>query len=151
MAGIFEGAVRNFAIFKIGGCGFTGCPARSDIRTPNPNTKSFRHNELLTELAISRTLLLVTSGYSEHPQPQDQVRSQETSMVHPEASYWTSACLNDEPDFESWIHLYASQLMWSAGCLDQLLRLVADYAIANVLCCWPMQICGGCTTPTTAA
>jgi hypothetical protein len=92
-----------------------------------------RHNELLTELATSRSLLLMTSGYSEHPQPRDPARSPEMLKVHPDASYWTSACLNDEPDFESWIHLYASQLTWSAGCLDPLLRLVADYANANVL------------------
>ncbi|HEX6685506.1 MAG TPA: hypothetical protein VF062_22155 [Candidatus Limnocylindrales bacterium] len=92
-----------------------------------------RHNEVLTELAISRTLLVVTSGYSERPQPQEPARPLETLDVHPEASYWTSACLNDEPGFESWIHLYASQITWSAGCLDPLLRRVVDEAIANVL------------------
>jgi len=92
-----------------------------------------RHNEVLTELAIQPALIVVTSGYSEHPRPQDPGRSPETIAAQPGASYWTSVCLDDEPGFESWIHLYASQRVWSVGCLNPLLRLVADNVIANVL------------------
>ena len=93
----------------------------------------YRHNEVLSELIDGAALLVVTSGCPERPQPQDPGRSPETVAVHSEASYWTSACLDDEPGFESWIHLYASQMTWSAGCLNPLLRLVADDVIANVL------------------
>ena len=31
------------------------------------------------------------------------------------------------------MHLYVSQIPWSAGCFDPLLRQVADYVIVNVL------------------
>jgi hypothetical protein len=92
-----------------------------------------RHNEVLAELAIRPALLVVTSGYSEHPRPQDPGRSPETIAAQPDASYWTSACMDDEPGFESWIHLYVSQTVWSVGCVNPLLRLVADNVIANVL------------------
>ena len=49
------------------------------------------------------------------------------------ASYWTSACIDDDPGFESYLHLYASHVRWSPGCVDPLLRKVADDVIANVL------------------
>jgi hypothetical protein len=69
--------------------------------------------------------------------------------VHPDATYWTSVRINDEPGFESWMHLSVSRLAWSAGCLDPLLREVADDVIANVLLA--DVDCGGCITPTTVA
>ena len=53
--------------------------------------------------------------------------------VHPDATYWTSTCIDDDPDLTSWIHLYVSQIMWSPGCAEPLLRQVADDVIANVL------------------
>jgi hypothetical protein len=53
--------------------------------------------------------------------------------VHPDASYWTSACIDDDPGFEHYLHLYVSQSEWSPGRLDPLLRQVADGVIANAL------------------
>ena len=92
-----------------------------------------RHNTVLAELVVSPALLVVTAGYSDDPEPREPCRSPETVAVHPDATYWTSACIDHEPGFESWMHLYVSQLAWSAGCLDPLLRQVADDVIANVL------------------
>jgi hypothetical protein len=92
-----------------------------------------RHNVVLGELMTGPTVLVVTAGYSDAAQPQEPCRSPETLAVHPRALYWTSVCMDDEPGFENWMHLYVSRRSWSVGCLDPLLRQVADDVIANVL------------------
>jgi hypothetical protein len=92
-----------------------------------------RHNTVLTELVTGSALLVVTAGYSDRPEPEEPCRSPETVAVHPDGTYWTTVCMNDDPGFESWMHLYVSQTAWSVGCLDPLLRHVADDVIANVL------------------
>ena len=76
---------------------------------------------------------VMTSDAPGFPEPQGQARSAETVAAHPGASYWTSVCIDDDPGFESYVHLYVSQMDWSTGCVDPLLRLVADDVIANVL------------------
>ena len=92
-----------------------------------------RHSTVLAELLNGPELLVVTAGYSDGPEPQVPFRSPETVAAHPDATYWTSVCMDDEPGFESWMHLYVSRLAWSAGSLDALLREVANDVIANVL------------------
>jgi hypothetical protein len=92
-----------------------------------------RHNTVLGELVTGPAVLVVTAGYSDACEPPQSCRSSETVAVHPKAAYWTSVCMDDEPGFESWMHLYVSQTPWSVGCLDPLLREVADDVIANVL------------------
>ena len=92
-----------------------------------------RHNSVMAELVTEPSVLVVTAGYSDAPEPHGTCRSAETLAVHSDAVYWTSARVDDEPGFESWMHLYVSQLPWSAGRLDPLLRQVADDVIANVL------------------
>jgi hypothetical protein len=92
-----------------------------------------RHNTVLAELVTGPGLLVVTAGYSDAPEPREPCRSAETVAVHPDATHWTSVCMDDEPGFESWMHLYVGQAAWLAGCLDPLLRQVADDVIANVL------------------
>jgi hypothetical protein len=92
-----------------------------------------RHNSVLDELATSPTVLVVTAGYSATAHRQEPLRSAETVAVHPDATYWTSICTDDEPGFEVWMHLYAGETPWAVGHLDPLLREVADDMIANVL------------------
>ncbi len=92
-----------------------------------------RHNSVLAELVTGREVLVVTAGYSDAGRPREPCRSAETVAVHPGAAYWTSVCIDDEPGDERWMHLYVSRLSWSHGCLDPLLRQVADDVVANVL------------------
>ena len=92
-----------------------------------------RHNAVLGELVTGPTVLVATAGYSDAPLPPEPCRSPETVALHPRAVYWASACIDDEPGFETWMHLYISRLPWSVGSLDPLLRQVADDVIANVL------------------
>jgi hypothetical protein len=92
-----------------------------------------RHNTVLSELADGSKVFVVTAGYSDEMKPQASDRSAETVAVHPDASYWTSVCIDDDPGCESYMHLYVSRMRSSSGCVDPLLRLVADDVIANVL------------------
>jgi hypothetical protein len=92
-----------------------------------------RHNTVLTELITDSIVLVVTAGYSDQPEPQDSSRSAETAAAHPAGAYWTSVCTDDDPDSPYWMHLYASETPWSVGCLDELLRQVADDVIGNVM------------------
>ena len=92
-----------------------------------------RHNTILAELAGDSPVLVMTAGYSDRPEPRGPVRYAVTEAVHPGASYWSSVRINGDPGFETWMHLYVSRLCWSAGCVDPLLRLVADNVIADVL------------------
>src|SRR5690349_17123058 len=73
-----------------------------------------RHNAVLSRLVTGARVLVVTASYSETGDLRGD-RSPETVAVHPDAVYWTSARMDDEPDFESWIHLHVSQERWSAG------------------------------------
>ncbi|AOS63948.1 DUF3885 domain-containing protein [Actinoalloteichus hymeniacidonis] len=89
-----------------------------------------RHNTVLTELADGGDLLLMTSGYSDGP---EQAGAAAMVPAHRDAAYWTTICIDDQPPFESYLHLFVSRIPWSPGALDPLLRQVADWAIANVV------------------
>jgi hypothetical protein len=92
-----------------------------------------RHNTVLDELVTGPAVLVVTAGYSGAREPPESCRSPATVAVHPNAWHWTSVCIDDEPGFESWMHLYVGQTPWSVGRLDPLLRHVTDDIIANVV------------------
>lgn len=91
-----------------------------------------RHNTVLADLATDSEVLVVTVSYSD-ARDSRECRSPETLAVQSDAVYWTSVCMDDEPDFESWMHLHVSRERWSSGGLDALLRHVADEVIANVV------------------
>jgi hypothetical protein len=78
-------------------------------------------------------VLVVTAGYSDRPVPPESCRTALTAAVQPSATYWTSVCIDDEPDCTSWMHLYVNETPWAVGGLDPLLRHVADDEIGNVL------------------
>jgi hypothetical protein len=90
-----------------------------------------RHHTVLTELITTPTVLVVTAGYSDRSVPPESCQT--AAAVHPAATYWTSVCIDDEPDWASWMHLYVNQTPWTVGCLDPLLRHVADDETGNVL------------------
>ncbi|MEV0895751.1 hypothetical protein [Actinoplanes sp. NPDC049802] len=91
-----------------------------------------RHNTVLADLANDSAILVVTVSYSDSRDSYES-RSPQTLAVHPDAVYWTSVCMDDEPDLESWMHLHVSRERWTPGCLDTLLRHVVDEVVANVV------------------
>jgi hypothetical protein len=90
----------------------------------------------LGELVTGPTVLVITAGYSDQPDPQEPGRSAETIAAHtpPDGIGRVSASMTSRAS-KSWMHLYASETPWTQGCLDPLLRHVADDVIDNVLVC----------------
>lgn len=75
-----------------------------------------RYNVVLDELFSGQAVRIVTTTWSETPEP-----SARETRWHPDAQYWASF-----PDDEIYIHLYVSRVEWRVGVIDDLLRAVAD-------------------------
>ncbi|MGW0908680.1 DUF3885 domain-containing protein [Streptomyces sp. NPDC002853] len=54
---------------------------------------------------------------------------------HPGAGYWQSLLVMDDPDpeFRKYCHLFSTRRPWRHGCIDELLRNVADEEVGGVL------------------
>ncbi|MBN9117653.1 MAG: hypothetical protein J0I06_00525 [Planctomycetes bacterium] len=94
-----------------------------------------RHNRILGELVGSeRGVALLTTGYSETPQP---VRTYpELDAFDPNAKLWRTVAMHElERDFSdpNYWHVFASGWEWRRGLFDPLVRLVADGTVANVM------------------
>ncbi|MGY0235952.1 DUF3885 domain-containing protein [Longispora urticae] len=97
-------------------------------------TALYRHNTTLGDLAAGGQVLVMTAGYSETLPPRPGDREPAIEALHPDGVYWTSVLLADRrTGYEIHQHLYASRISWSPGCLDPLLRKVADDLSATVL------------------
>jgi hypothetical protein len=85
-----------------------------------------RYNTVLDELFAGGDVYVITpvwtAGAEDPPSP-------------PEAGYWQSLLVEDdpEPEFRTYCHLYAARRSWRHGCLDPLLRDTADDKVAGVL------------------
>jgi hypothetical protein len=95
----------------------------------------YRHNCILEELTgPDRTVVLLTTGYSESPEP---VRPEtELSALDPDAVPWRTVPmheLGEGYDFPSYWHVFASVWEWRVGKFDPLVRLVADDLVWNVM------------------
>jgi hypothetical protein len=85
-----------------------------------------RYNTVLDELFADTDVYVITPVWTTGPDvPPDQ----------PAASYWQSLLLADDPDpeFRTYYHLFAARQRWQRGCVDGLLREVADDKLADVL------------------
>jgi hypothetical protein len=95
-----------------------------------------RHNTVLGELVgQSPRVVLVTTGYSETPEP---VRTYaELEELDPDAKPWRTIVMHtaapDYYDAPAYWHLFASECEWRPGLFDPLIRLVATDAVADVL------------------
>lgn len=94
-----------------------------------------RHHRILEELAgPRREVVLLTTGYSDSPEP---VRGYpELEALDPRAKPWRSVAMHDPEEaltFPNYWHVYSSSWQWRTGVLDSIVRLVADHVIANVM------------------
>jgi hypothetical protein len=94
-----------------------------------------RHNCVLDELTGSeRSVVLLSTGYSESPQPVRLEASLWT--LDPDATPWRSFPAH-ESDIGSAVpsfwHVFASEWEWVPGLFDSLVRLVADDVLANIM------------------
>jgi hypothetical protein len=89
-----------------------------------------RYNTVLDELFAGHEIYLITSDWCEAAEPGP--RPVDHARWHPDARYWTSTCRDPDND-PIYTHVYLSRMAWHHGCLDDLLRAVADYATAGVV------------------
>lgn len=91
-----------------------------------------RYNTVLDELFAGRDVYVVTVGWS--PAPIGPGRPPERETLHPEGVRWFTVEDQDDPDpaFHTCTHLYADRRPWQRGCIDPLLRAVADDVLTEV-------------------
>ncbi|MFI6172183.1 hypothetical protein ACIBCN_35770 [Nocardia sp. NPDC051052] len=91
-----------------------------------------RYNTVLDELFGGEVVYVITVDWSDTPLPASQPHP--AARWHPGgAEYWTTFCTEPDPEYLTYTHLFVSQIPWERGCLDELLRAVADDLTANVL------------------
>jgi hypothetical protein len=94
-----------------------------------------RHNRILAELTgPERKVVLLTTGYSESPEPvrpQSQLRT-----LDPDARPWRSVAMHELDEgfgAPTYWHVFASVWEWRPQLFDPLVRLVADDVLGNVM------------------
>jgi hypothetical protein len=93
-----------------------------------------RYNSVLDELFRDQEVRIVTTDWSDKPEP--PARSARHTTWCSDASHWTSICTTDgetDPAFITYEHLYVSRAHWQSGSIDDLLRAVADDAAHGVM------------------
>jgi hypothetical protein len=87
-----------------------------------------RHNTIIASFAVrDDSLHLLTANYDESPDPRRCYP--ELINLDPTAKPWRSIPVEDGWYF----HVFSSSLRWSPGCLDPILRLVADDHVREVV------------------
>ncbi|MEU9785489.1 hypothetical protein AB0H92_31775 [Streptomyces phaeochromogenes] len=92
-----------------------------------------RYNTILNELFAGTDVFVVTMDWSNTPTgPAGYPTPRQT--LHPDSIRWWTESEQDDPDPEFHTHtrLYADRRQWNRGCLDGLLRAVADEALVEV-------------------
>jgi hypothetical protein len=91
-----------------------------------------RHNTVLGELAQpDENLQVITLELAFTPVPQE--RTVTVVNVLPDAECWSVLSWPHLDPELAFVHAYVSRITWQVGCLDDLLRLVADDQIAHVI------------------
>lgn len=78
-----------------------------------------RYNAVLDELFAGEDVYVITMEWRDDPKPG--------------TDYWTTICIDPDPNDPSYWHLYAKRIPWTTGAIDPLLRDVADDVQANVM------------------
>jgi hypothetical protein len=92
-----------------------------------------RYNTILDELFTGMDFFVVTMDWSYTPNgPAGFPTPRQT--LHPDGIRWWIESEQDDPDPESHTHtrLYADRRPWEPGCVDELLRAVADETLVEV-------------------
>ncbi|TKA03224.1 hypothetical protein FCI23_36700 [Actinacidiphila oryziradicis] len=91
-----------------------------------------RYNTVLDELFAGMDVLVVTMDWSTtltgpagYPTPRE--------ALHPGSTHWWTESDQEDPDpeFHTHIRLYADRRPWERGCVDELLRAVADEVLVE--------------------
>ncbi|MEG8281199.1 DUF3885 domain-containing protein [Streptomyces sp. AHA2] len=85
-----------------------------------------RHNTVLDELFAGVDVYVITPAWATEA---------EVPPFQPDDDYWQTLLVEDDPDpdFRTYCHLYTACRPWRSGCLDELLRHIAEDKVAGVL------------------
>lgn len=85
-----------------------------------------RYNAVLDELFAGGDVYVITPVWTTEA---------DVPPLRPDATYWQSLLVENDPDPElrTYCHLFAARRPWRYGCLDELLRDIADEKVAGVL------------------
>ncbi|WP_328861569.1 DUF3885 domain-containing protein [Streptomyces sp. NBC_00306] len=92
-----------------------------------------RYNTVLDELFAGADVFVVTTDWSSTPSgPAGWPSPRQT--LHPDGLHWWTEADRDDPDpqFHTYTRLYADRRPWKRGCVDGVLRAVADEALVDV-------------------
>lgn len=92
-----------------------------------------RYNTVLDELFAGGHIFVVTVDWS-YPPDTLSVFPASRQTLHPAGTrWWTESDESDpDPEFHTRTHLYADRRPWKRGCVDELLRAVANDVLAEV-------------------
>ncbi|WP_425830203.1 DUF3885 domain-containing protein [Streptomyces fractus] len=92
-----------------------------------------RCNTVLDELFRGEEVFVVTQDWSPTRTGPPGWRSPREAL-HPDGVLWWTEADEDDPDpeFHTYTHLYADRRPWRTGCVDELLRAVADEVLVDV-------------------
>lgn len=82
-----------------------------------------RYNTVLDELFLGQEVLVLTPEWTSDPAP--------SAHATAAGSYWTSARV--DPDDPAYTHIFVRQVRWERGCINEVLRAVADFVVAGVM------------------
>ncbi|MFG2819215.1 hypothetical protein ACGFX4_07270 [Kitasatospora sp. NPDC048365] len=85
-----------------------------------------RYNTVLDELFAGTDVYVITPVWTREP---------DVPPHRPNAGYWKSLLVEDDPesDFRTYYHLFVTRRPWQRGCIDDLLRSIADDEVTDVL------------------
>ncbi|MFJ6483297.1 MULTISPECIES: DUF3885 domain-containing protein [unclassified Streptomyces] len=91
-----------------------------------------RYNTVLDELFAGGEAYVVTTDWADPSEP--TAHSARRAALHPEGTLWTTLDDADDPDpaFHTRWYFYADRRRWRRGCLDPLLRAVADDTLPGI-------------------
>ncbi|MFD3726500.1 hypothetical protein [Streptomyces sp. NPDC058671] len=90
-----------------------------------------RYNTVLDALFAGGEAYVVTTDWADPSEPTDY--SAHRAALHPEGTLWTTLDDTDDPDpdFQTRWYLYTDRRRWQRGCLDPMLRAVADDTLSG--------------------
>ncbi|MEU8528471.1 MULTISPECIES: DUF3885 domain-containing protein [Streptomyces] len=92
-----------------------------------------RYNTVLDELFTGQDVFVVTTDWSYTPDGPAGYPTPRQELHPAGERWWTETELDDlDPDFPTHRRLYADRRPWRRGCVDDLLRAVADEAVVDV-------------------
>ncbi|MEU0597457.1 hypothetical protein ABZ484_04210 [Streptomyces sp. NPDC006393] len=85
-----------------------------------------RCNTVLDELFAGMDVYVITPVWTTEP---------DVPAHRPDGGYWQSLLVEDDPDpeFRTYCHLFTARRPWQHGCIDEMLRDIADDKLAGVL------------------